>query len=96
MIKKPEWEKRWDNDFWWLYDLLRMDRTEKLADRDFENIKANIFFLLKEVIDEIELEQGEFHTSPIDERFDAGYDKAVSDHNKIKLENKKKWGIPTG
>ena len=84
---KPEWE----NDF---RKMLKVFYTEELCNKmDFEHIESFISSLLSKVIDEIELEQGEFHTSPIDERFDAGYDKAVSDYNEIKKLTKQKYGI---
>jgi len=63
---------------------------ERLLEAEVRNFKAGI----EKGIDEIELEQGEFHTSkPLDERFDAGYDKAVSDLHEIKKLEKQKYGI---
>ena len=77
---KPEWEKEFDEKF--IHGVSAVSPKE---------IKSFIFSLLSKAIDEIELEQGEFHTSPIDERFDAGYDKAVVDLEKVKSKVRLKY-----
>ena len=98
-MNKPDREKDFDEKFR-EHLFVKMNGRKELDAHDrfhgwwnIDMVKSYISSLLSKVIDEIELEQGEFQTSPVDERFDAGYDKAIVDFDKVKKLKRQKYGI---